>query len=44
MKIEGEVCSIDLFKTIEKLNKINQIITSYTINPNKLNSKDFLIF
>jgi hypothetical protein len=44
IKIEGDISSIELFKTIEKLNKINQIVTSYTINPNKLNSKDFLIF
>lgn len=44
IKIEGEVSSLELFKTIEKLNKINQIVTSYSINPNKLNSKDFLIF
>ncbi|MGK0307829.1 MAG: hypothetical protein ACI8RP_000785 [Urechidicola sp.] len=44
IKIEGDVSSVELFKTIKKLNRINQIVASYTINPNKLNSKDFLIF
>lgn len=44
LKIEGDITTIELFKTIEKVNKISQVITSYTINPNKLNSKDYLIF
>lgn len=44
MKIEGEISSKEIFNTIEKLNKINQIVTSYHINPLKLSSKDFLIF
>ena len=44
IKIEGEISKVELLKTIEKLNKINQVVTSYTINPSKLNSKDFLIF
>lgn len=29
---------------VDKLNKINQIITAYTIEPNTLKSKDHLIF
>lgn len=44
MKIEGDIPTIEIFKTIEKLNKISQIVTSYHINPSKLSSKDFLIF
>lgn len=44
LKIEGEISTIELYKTVEKLNNINQIITSYSINPSKLTSKDFLIF
>lgn len=44
IKIEGEISTIELYKTIEKLNKINQVATSYQINPLKLKSKDFLIF
>ncbi|PHR73668.1 MAG: hypothetical protein COA67_02770 [Lutibacter sp.] len=44
MKIEGDISTIEIFKTIEKLNKISQIVTSYHINPLKLRSKDFLIF
>lgn len=44
IKIEGEITNIKLFKTIEKINKIQQIVTSYNINPTKLNSKANLIF
>ncbi|AOW21334.1 IPExxxVDY family protein [Urechidicola croceus] len=44
LKIEGEVSTKELYKTIEKLNNINQIITSYSIDPSNLKSKDFLIF
>lgn len=44
LKIEGEISTIELYRTIENLNKISQIVTSYHINPSKLNSKDFLIF
>ena len=44
MKIEGDISIIEIYKTIEELNKINQIVTSYHINPLKLSSKDFLIF
>ncbi len=44
LKIEGDITTVELFRTIEKVNKISQVITSYTINPNKLNSKDYLIF
>lgn len=44
LKIEG--CYQDSFinNLIEKLNAINQIITSYSIEPTTLKSKDHLIF
>jgi len=44
IKIDGEISTIELYKTIENLNKISQVVTSYRINPSKLNTKDFLIF
>lgn len=44
IKIEGEISQLEILNTIERLNKINQIVTSYSINPTKLKSKDFLIF
>ena len=44
IKIEGEISTVELYRTIENLNKISQVVTSYHINPSKLNSKDFLIF
>ncbi len=44
MKIEGDISTKEILKTIEKLNKISQVVTSYHINPLKLSSKDFLIF
>lgn len=44
IKIEGEISNVELYRTIEKLNKIDQIVTSYHVNPLKLSSKDFLIF
>ncbi|SDX59725.1 hypothetical protein SAMN05444411_10714 [Lutibacter oricola] len=43
LKIEGS-CNASTFKLVNDLNKINQIITSYTININDLKSKDHLIF
>jgi len=44
LKIEG--CFQDSFinSLIEKLNTVNQIITSYSIEPTTLKSKDHLIF
>ncbi len=44
LKIEG--CSRDIFieELVENLKKINQIITSYSLDPNTLKSSDHLIF
>ena len=44
LKIEGEISSQELYKKITKLNHIDQVITTYSINPAQLKSKDFLIF
>ena len=44
LKIEG--CNHQSFiqKMVENLNDINQIITSFSIDPNTLKTKDHLIF
>ena len=44
LKIEG--CNSDVFieKLVENLKKINQIITSYSLDPSTLKSRDHLIF
>jgi len=44
LRIEGSASSKEIERVIEKLNTIHQIITSYSINPSELKSKDFLIF
>ncbi len=44
LKIEGGTLPDEIKKIVEKLNDIHQIITSYSINPSELKSKDFLIF
>lgn len=44
LKIEGSYCKNFMKNLIEKLNAINQIITSYSIEPTTLKSKDHLIF
>ena len=44
LKIEGDISKTELNKTIRKINNINQIITSYQIDPSTLISKDYLIF
>lgn len=44
LKIEGSYCQNFMKNLIEKLNAINQIITSYSIEPTTLKSKDHLIF
>ncbi|WP_428741513.1 IPExxxVDY family protein [Tenacibaculum sp.] len=44
LKLEGGFDYESIVKTIEKINQIPQIITSYQIEVNTLKSKDFLIF
>ncbi|RKF04941.1 hypothetical protein C8N26_0335 [Tenacibaculum lutimaris] len=44
LKIEGGFDYDFIVKLIEKINQIQQIITSYEIEVNSLKSKDFLIF
>lgn len=44
LKIEGEIHSKKLEQIIMQINNIKNIITSYSINPQTLKSKDFLIF
>lgn len=44
LKVEGEISHREFNKTIDRLNRIDQIITTYSINPTQLKSKDFLIF
>ncbi len=44
LKIEGEISDLEFNKTIDQLNRIDQIITTYNMNPTQLKSKDFLIF
>jgi len=44
LKIEGETSTDEIKRIVEKLNNIHQIITSYSIDPSELKSRDFLIF
>lgn len=44
IKLEGDFEKGFILQTINSINKIGQVITSYTIDPNTLKSKDFLIF
>ncbi len=44
IKINGAIEFDELQNILSKINNTNKIITSYTINPNDLNSKDYLIF
>lgn len=44
IKIVGEADRVYITKTIDKINTINQVVTSYQIDTNTLKSKDFLIF
>ncbi|WBX71426.1 IPExxxVDY family protein [Tenacibaculum retecalamus] len=44
LKITGDFNFEYIVKTIEKINKIPQIITSYEVEVESLKSKDFLIF
>ena len=44
LKLEGDFNYDYIIKKVEEINSINQVITSYKIDPNQLKSKDFLIF
>ena len=44
LKIEGDICTSFKQNLLEKLNNIQQIITSYLIEPKNLKTKDHLIF
>lgn len=44
LKLEGSFNTIDIDHIIERTNKIPRIITSYSIDTNKLKSKESLIF
>lgn len=44
LKIIGDNNDNFVFSTINKIKSINQVVTSYSIDPNKLKSKEFLIF
>jgi len=44
IKIVGEANYLLTKQTIDKINTINQVVTSYTIDSNTLKSKEFLIF
>ncbi len=44
IKISGELQYNFVAETVEKVKKIDQIITSYPIDKNTLKSRDFLIF
>ncbi len=44
IKIVGEPTQELIYKTIEEVNNIQQVITSYIIDTNTLKSKEFLIF
>jgi len=43
IKINGEI-KLNLSTVITKINSIDHVITTYSINANKLKSKDYLIF
>lgn len=44
LKIEGCNATKFIQSKVDQLNSINQIITSYSIDPNNLKTKDYLIF
>ncbi len=44
LKIDSDFDTTQLNEIITKVNTIKNVITSYTINPKTLKSKDFLIF
>ncbi len=44
MKIVGESNQKMVYKTIDKIKQINQVVTSYIVDAHTLKSKEFLIF
>ncbi len=44
IKIVGESDQELIYKTVDELNQINQVVASYTLETHALKSKDFLIF
>ena len=44
IKILGEPSQEIIYQTVNKINQINQIVTSYTVELDLLKSKQFLIF
>jgi hypothetical protein len=44
LKIDSDFDKLELNEIIKKVNTINNVITSYKIDPQTLKSKDFLIF
>tara|TARA_B110000091_G_scaffold81408_1_gene89642 strand:+ start:2208 stop:2678 length:471 start_codon:yes stop_codon:yes gene_type:complete len=44
LKISGDLAYNFVSETVDKIKKIDQVITSYSIDKNTLKSKDFLIF
>ena len=44
LKISGDLQYEFVIKTVEKIKRIGQVVTAYTIDKNSLKSKDFLTF
>tara|TARA_B110000003_G_scaffold152808_2_gene153512 strand:+ start:24776 stop:25246 length:471 start_codon:yes stop_codon:yes gene_type:complete len=44
IKIVGEPTQEFIYKTVDKIKQINQVVTSYSVEINTLKSKQFLIF
>lgn len=44
LKIEAEFSTVNIGEILSKINAIKSVLTSYSINPKTLKSKDFLIF
>ena len=44
LKISGDLQYEFVIKTVEKIKRIDQVVTAYTIDKNSLKSKDFLTF
>lgn len=44
VKIVGEPAQELIYKTVNQINQINQIVASYTVESHTLKSKEFLIF